>query len=250
MKTQLSLAQQGRDDFPDRDLRDMRMYINFPVLLLAFSFSQVQLLWKKMPRSWKSLRHTAPAPKPGRLLTPVRKHKILLVYVQKKRGSYWSVLSLLLLYLYSVTQCLSLTLVFWTDLSNSVFSFCLSLLHSSLFGIALFYLEFLLFLFFSSIFVFSILHYNFLHIFWFAPPSHPASLIGFYDLPFVACHIMPPPPFCTVTPLFRPPFPSSAFATSPAKLGSPPTSLAGHWPDAQPRAGRRGPVLRGLTRPP
>lgn len=51
------------------------------------------------------------------------------VHAQQTRGAHWSSPSLLLLY--SVTQCLSLTLVFWSDLSNSIFSFCLSLLHSS-----------------------------------------------------------------------------------------------------------------------
>lgn len=198
-----------------------------------------------MPRSWKLLKHTAPAPKPGRLLTPVRKHKILLinVHVQKKRGSYWSCLSLLLLYLYSVTQCLSLTLVFWTDLSNSIFSFCLSLLHSSLFGIALVYFEFLLFP--------SISH----AALWFSPCilicSTIPSCISHWFLWLTICcvlHTLPPP--------FAPSLLSFARHSLPLHLlrhrqtWPAPTSLAGHWPDAQPRAGRRGPVLCGLARPP
>lgn len=154
------------------------------------------------------------------------------VHAQQTRGAHWSSPSLLLLY--SVTQCLSLTLVFWSDLSNSIFSFCLSLLHSSPFWHR-FLTFFLIFpphrLFFSSM-----LLYNFSPMFWFGPSPPPGCFFMIsHSLP-----VLPPPP----PPSAPSPFSSHHICVAPS------TSLAGHRPDAQPRAGRRGPVLYGLAGPP
>lgn len=106
------------------------------------------------------------------------------MHAQKKRGSHWSFLSLLLLYLYSVTQCFSLTLVFWTDLSNRLFSFLLSLLHSSLFGIPLFHFKFFLLslCFYQRLFspCRTIIFSPCILLSSSSSSSHPASLIWFY----------------------------------------------------------------------
>lgn len=175
---------------------------------------------------------------------------MLLLYtcMQKGREVHTRAVCLLLPYLYSVTQCFSLTLMFWTDLSNRIFSFLLSLLHSSLFGIPLVHFEF--FLFFPlllSTFVFSPRRTVILpHVFRLAPSSYPASLLGLYDLPFVTCRP------CHLH-LLHPRSSFSPTTSSPLRLWPRCQtclalhSLAGHRPDAQPRAGRRGPVLYGLT---
>lgn len=168
---------------------------------------------------------------------------------RRERGSYQSFLSSLLPNLYSVTQCFSLTLMFWTDLSNRIF-FLLSLLHSSLSGIPLVHFEF--FLFFSlllSTFVFSTPCCN-------SSPcvlSHSIILSRIAHIWFIWFAI------CYVLPMLRPPpAPSLLFLAHhhhllPLRLWPRCQtclalhSLAGHRPDAQPRAGRRGPVLYGLT---
>jgi len=167
------------------------------------------------------------------------------VHAQKQSGSSRRLQCVSPLCLYSVTQSLSLTLVFWTDLSNSIFSFCLSLLNSSPFGIDLFFPELLLFL----IIFFSLHTLDFYfcpscisHVFFLwliiclraayttssSFPHHHSAFSSPRLPPFYIRNINPP--------IFAPP---------PA-----PTSLARHRPDAQPRAGRRGPVLHGLARPP
>lgn len=141
-----------------------------------------------MHRFWKWLKLIAPAPKPGRLLTPVRKQTLsptthVHAQIREDKHSCWT----------------------WnSELSNSLFSFLLSLLHSS---IVLVRFEFALFLSALINFLFCLLYSIFF-------PFDPSISPGFeYDLSFVAfcprhhhhhrfsfAH-SPFPPFATPPPL-------------------------------------------------
>lgn len=135
-------------------------------------------------------------------------------------------MSLLILHLYSVTQCFSLTLIFSTDLSNRI-SFLLSLLHSSLFGIFLVHFEFFLFpLLLLSTFVFSMLYYNFstYSVMFHLSFLHLSLAFMIYHLLRVA-HVTSS--FCTTTPLYRhSPFPLHSRRHRQTWLAL--ASLAGH----------------------
>lgn len=93
-----------------------------------------------MHRFWKWLKLIAPAPKPGRLLTPVRKQTLsptthVHAQIREDKHSCWT----------------------WnSELSNSLFSFLLSLLHSSI-GLVRF--EFALFLSALINFLFCLLYF-------------------------------------------------------------------------------------------
>lgn len=130
-----------------------------------------------MHRFWKWLKRIAPAPKPGRLLTPVRKQNLsptthVHAQIREEKHSCWTWIS---------------------ELSNSLFSFLLSLLHSS---IVLVRFEFALFLSALINFVFCLLCYIF---FPFDPSISPRILIC-----FVICCVLPtPPPHSAPTFFFR-----------------------------------------------
>lgn len=176
-----------------------------------------------MHRFWKWLKLIAPAPKPDRLLTPVRKLNLspttLYICMLKIREAK-----------HSCRSC-------YSEISNSFFSFLLSLLHSS---IVLVQFEFALFLSALINFLFCLSYYIFL------PSIHPLlpDFIVIYHLLRIThaatsfCAIV----FLSLTHHFDPSWHRRHTLLAP-------TSLAGHWPDAQPRAGWCGPVLYGLARP-
>lgn len=202
------------------------------VIYFTPSFLQAQLLWKKTPRSWKLLRRTAPAPKPGRLLTPVRKDYILLHSYMHRWAEVYTRAPV-----YPVDLFINTDILNWFLLTVSFPSFCLS---STPHVLAL--------IWFTSSFLFILLSFFLLSIlfvcvvmFGFAPSSHPASAIGF--MVYHLLRMLPPP----LVPSLSFPFPPATFTHH---LGPSSTSLAGHWLDAQPRAGWHGSVLHGLTGPP
>lgn len=177
-----------------------------------------------MHRFWKWSKLIAPAPKPDRLLTPVRKQNLspttLYICMLKIREVKHS--------------CRS----WYSEISNSFFSILLSLLHSS---IVLVQFEFALFL--SALINF--LSCLFYYIFPLQSIHYSRTLLW-----FIICCVLPTPPPHSAPSFF---FHSLTHHFDPSRHRHHtllvPTSLAGHWPDAQPRAGWCGPVLYGLARP-